>query len=83
MKTILSTLAIFSLLLGNSLQALNGQSLDAESFAELHQGLTNREQEKWKSIPWQTDLLKAQNLAATEQKPIFIWAMDGHPLGCT
>jgi hypothetical protein len=37
----------------------------------------------WGTIPWQTDLLKAQHLAVQGQKPIFIWAMDGHPLGCT
>ena len=37
----------------------------------------------WKSIPWQTSMVSAQNLAAEQQKPIFIWAMDGHPLGCT
>lgn len=37
----------------------------------------------WKSIPWQTSMVLAQNLAAKQQKPIFIWAMDGHPLGCT
>jgi hypothetical protein len=37
----------------------------------------------WKTIPWQTDLLSAQRLAAEQKKLIFIWAMDGHPLGCT
>ena len=39
--------------------------------------------EPWRSIPWKIDLLDAQQTAAREQKPIFIWAMDGHPLGCT
>jgi hypothetical protein len=38
---------------------------------------------KWRTIPWQTDLLAAQKLAVETQKPMFIWAMDGHPLGCT
>jgi hypothetical protein len=28
-------------------------------------------------------LLEAQRIAAEAKKPIFIWAMDGHPLGCT
>jgi len=28
-------------------------------------------------------VLDAQAAAAREGKPIFIWAMDGHPLGCT
>lgn len=37
----------------------------------------------WRSIPWELDLLEAQRKAVEESKPIFIWAMDGHPLGCT
>ena len=40
-------------------------------------------QEPWRTIPWETSLIEAQNNAAREKKPIFIWAMDGHPLACT
>jgi hypothetical protein len=39
--------------------------------------------EPWRTIPWKISLLEAQKLAAEEKKPIYIWAMDGHPLGCT
>ena len=39
--------------------------------------------EKWKSIPWTTSLVAAQRQAASERKLLFIWAMDGNPLGCT
>jgi len=39
--------------------------------------------EPWRTIPWKISLLEAQRVAAKEKKPIFIWAMDGHPLGCT
>ncbi|MEO8353726.1 MAG: hypothetical protein ABI680_18515 [Chthoniobacteraceae bacterium] len=39
--------------------------------------------EPWRTIPWKISLLDAQKVAAREKKPIFIWAMDGHPLGCT
>ena len=34
-------------------------------------------------IPWQTSLWEARQLAAKEGKPILLWEMDGHPLGCT
>lgn len=37
----------------------------------------------WRTIPWQVDLLEAQRMAIELQKPIFVWAMDGHPLTCT
>ncbi len=52
-------------------------------FARLHAELLPQERAVWQTIPWKIDLLDAQNLAAREHKPIFIWAMDGHPLGCT
>jgi len=37
----------------------------------------------WRSIPWRIDLLAAQAEAAEQRRPLFVWAMDGHPLGCT
>ncbi len=33
-------------------------------------------------IPWKTTLWEARELAAKEGKPILLWEMDGHPLGC-
>ena len=36
----------------------------------------------WASIPWQTDLWEARRLALESGKPIFMWAMNGNPLGC-
>lgn len=40
-------------------------------------------EEKWLSIPWRTNLTAARREAAREKKPIFVWMMNGHPLGCT
>jgi hypothetical protein len=40
-------------------------------------------EEPWATIPWLTDLWRARQLAAKEGKPILLWEMDGHPLGCT
>jgi len=37
----------------------------------------------WRKIPWLTDLWDARKKAAEEARPIFLWEMDGHPLGCT
>ena len=56
--------------------------LTPDRFRELHAELQHGD-EPWRSIPWKIDLLDAQRAAAKQQKPIFIWAMDGHPLGCT
>lgn len=37
----------------------------------------------WAAIPWLTSMPEARKRAATEGKPILLWLMDGHPLGCT
>jgi hypothetical protein len=41
------------------------------------------EELQWQAIPWETDLWIARRRAAEERKPIFLWAMNGNPLGCT
>ena len=52
-------------------------------FRRLYRQLQPAPDEPWRTIPWKIALLNAQQTAAKEKKPIFIWAMDGHPLGCT
>jgi hypothetical protein len=34
------------------------------------------------TIPWETDLWAARKRAAAAGKPVLLWEMDGHPLGC-
>jgi hypothetical protein len=41
------------------------------------------EESRWREIPWQTDIRDACRIAAETGKPIFLWAMNGNPLGCT
>ena len=62
--------------------ALALQGLGESDFKELHDKLRPPAKEPWRSIPWTTSLVEAQNQAAAEKKPIFIWSMDGNPLGC-
>jgi hypothetical protein len=57
--------------------------LDAQEFTALHASIVPRDEEAWQTIPWQIDLLAARTLAASSKKPLFIWSMNGHPLGCT
>ena len=52
-------------------------------FHQLHSQLQPSANEPWRTIGWKISVLEAQKLAGIEEKPIFIWAMDGHPLGCT
>jgi hypothetical protein len=56
---------------------------DDADFKALHARLVPSGEEKWQTIPWKTDLLEARDAAAREAKPVFLWSMNGHPLGCT
>ena len=60
---------------------LNAQ-ISQEQFLKLQKELSPDKDKAWKSIPWKVSVLEAQKLAAKSKKPIFIWAMDGHPLAC-
>jgi len=37
----------------------------------------------WSSIPWKSSFQEGLIEAGTQQKPMLLWAMNGHPLGCT
>ena len=64
------------------LPAQSPEDFSFDEFEKLHASLVPTN-EIWKTIPWEVDLLAAQRKAADEDKLLFIWAMDGHPLGCT
>ena len=61
----------------------SAMGLTEAEFQKLHRELQPNPKATWRTIPWKTSVLDAQAAAAREGKPIFIWAMDGHPLGCT
>lgn len=71
-----------ALLAGVCSTASTGE-LDEAQFRRLHEALKPAEDEPWRTIPWKIRLLDARETAGRQGKPIFIWAMDGHPLGCT
>ena len=52
-------------------------------FQKLQETVLPKCQEKWQTVPWKTSLVEARDLAATSGKPLFMWSMNGHPLGCT
>ncbi len=55
-----------------------------EPFMKLHALMHPTPTEvKWLEIDWRTDLWEARKEASAKGKPIYLWEMDGHPLGCT
>ena len=37
---------------------------------------------RWLEIPWETGLWAGRARARRLRRPIFLWAMNGNPLGC-
>jgi hypothetical protein len=55
-----------------------------QSHAELHALIKPQAaEEAWSQIPWMASLWEARQKAAAAGKPLLLWEMDGHPLGCT
>jgi hypothetical protein len=55
-----------------------------DQFGKLHALIRpSAGEDRWSTIPWNTSLWEARKVAAKEGKPILLWEMDGHPLGCT
>lgn len=58
------------------------ERLEEARFRALHQATAPRG-ERWTRISWEPDLGRARERGAREGKPLLMWVMDGHPLGCT
>jgi hypothetical protein len=39
-------------------------------------------EDRYLSIPWRQNLMRARDEAQRDRKPLFLWIMNGHPLGC-
>jgi hypothetical protein len=55
---------------------------EAESASVLKAVRPAAGEDRYDQIPWLTSLWEARQVAAREGKPILLWEMDGHPLGC-
>jgi hypothetical protein len=62
---------------------LAAEPIPLEKFELIHAIIKPQKTEgKWIEIPWMMDLWDARKKAAELGKPILLWEMDGHPLGC-
>lgn len=83
-------LAVVSLLLLalppllRSARAAEPTKLSDETFEALRTAiLPSKDEERWREIPWRTSTWDAVVEAAATEKPVLLWAMNGHPLACT
>lgn len=70
-------------LLALALALSDPPTLTPESFASYARRLEPGPTETWQRIPWRLDLLAARAEAVELDRPLFLWSMNGHPLGCT
>ena len=78
-KALISALVCCNLFAcGFAAEPISGEKFD--QFMTLIQ--PQKSEGKWTAIPWMLDLWAARKKAAELGKPILLWEMDGHPLGC-
>jgi hypothetical protein len=61
------------------LASITGPGLDAR----IASALPTAEENRWLEIPWRLSVAEARMEAQTSRKPMFLWVMNGHPMGCT
>ncbi len=60
------------------------QDFDEQAFARDLRAIVPAGAElAWRSLPWRAELRAAMLAASEQQKPVLLWAMNGHPLGQT
>jgi len=42
----------------------------------------DQDEDRWRQVPWIPGLWEGIQTAEQKKKPMFIWAMNGDPLGC-
>ena len=63
---------------------LSVPALTGENFARWRDFLRPKQEERlWQQIPWRSSLWEAALDARQQDKPVLLWAMNGHPLACT
>jgi len=82
-RILVFTLVLTALFLGSPLLA---QSTDAASEASFRKFMDSifpaAGEEKWRRTPWIPSIATGRRLAQERKRPLFLWAMNGDPLGC-
>jgi hypothetical protein len=72
-----------ALVFTNGTMAASGLALKTDLDAKIASVLPDKQEDAWLNIGWHTNLMQAREIAQKENRPLFLWIMNGHPLGCT
>lgn len=78
-RTLAIGCAVLSVCFTPPAAAQSSQTLDAK----IASVLPTPTEERWLAIPWRYDLMQARLEAQNLNRPLFLWVMNGNPMGCT
>lgn len=65
------------------ISAIKSESLNDQQFEQLTEFIQpSASEDKWRETPWIPSIQGGREMSAEKNKPIFLWAMNGDPLGC-
>lgn len=63
---------------------LSPPELNDQTYAKWRDLIRPKSEElSWEQIPWRSTFWDAVVEAQQDDKPLLVWAMNGHPLACT
>ncbi len=80
----LGLLAFLPLFWGCATVVPSGFLLTEDSYASVREQILPKQSElAWTQIPWRPSFREGVAEAEVQGKPVLLWVMIGHPLGCT
>lgn len=68
---------------GNLTAAIKSKSINDQQFDQLTKFIQpSASEDKWRETPWIPSIRDGRKMSVAMNKPIFLWAMNGDPLGC-
>ncbi len=62
----------------------SGFSITEDNYASIREQILPKQSElAWMQIPWRPSFHEGVAEARAQGKPVLLWVMNGHPLGCT
>ena len=65
------------------IEAIESPTLSGDQFSLMTNFIrASAKEDKWRETPWSPSIHQGRLAGEASNKPLFIWAMNGDPLGC-